>query len=73
VAPSYYGARHGLETLFQLVEYDDISNNYVILSDVMITDYPEFRHRGIMLDTARNFIDPLVIRRIIDGMAHSKV
>ena len=55
------------------MEYDDITNNYVMLGKASIIDYPEFLHRGIMLDTSRNFIKPRVIKRIIDGMAHSKV
>ena len=72
-AENYFGARHGLETLFQLMEYDDITLNYIILNSAEIRDYPEFRHRGITLDTSRNFIEPDTIRRIIDGMGHGKV
>ena len=71
-AANYFGARHGLETLFQLMEYDDIGRNYIILSSAEIRDYPEFRHRGISLDTSRNFIEPDVLKRILDGMGHSK-
>ena len=55
------------------MEYDDINNNYIMLGSANILDYPEFPHRGIMLDTSRNFIQKSVIKRIIDGMAHSKV
>ena len=72
-AANYFGARNAIETLFQLVEYDDINNNYIMLGSANILDYPEFPHRGIMLDTSRNFIQKSVIKRIIDGMAHSKV
>ena len=72
-AANYFGARHGIETLFQLMEYDDITMNYIILNSAEIRDYPEFRHRGISLDTSRNFIEPGTIKRIIDGMGHSKV
>ncbi len=46
---------------------------FVVLDDVDIRDYPEFVHRGIMLDTSRNFITVDVIKRLIRGMAHSKV
>ena len=73
VAENYFGARHAIETLFQLTEYDDVSHNYIILGAVAIRDYPEFRHRGITLDTARNYITVDVIKRILDGMAQSKV
>ena len=72
-ADNYFGARHGIETLFQLMEYDDITMNYIILNSAEIRDYPEFRHRGISLDTSRNFIEVDTIKRIIDGMGHSKV
>merc|ERR1712117_868373 len=72
-ASNYFGARHGIETLFQLMEYDDINRNYIIVSSAEIRDYPEFRHRGITLDTARNFIEPDTIKKIIDGMGHSKL
>ena len=72
-AANYFGARHGIETLFQLMEYDDITMNYIILNSAEIRDYPEFRHRGISLDTSRNFIEADTIKRIIDGMGHSKV
>jgi N-acetyl-beta-hexosaminidase len=72
-ANNYFGARHGLETLFQLMEYDDVGRNYIAMASVKIRDYPEFKHRGITLDTSRNFIEKDVIKRIIDGMAHSKV
>ena len=72
-ADTYFGARHGVETLFQLMEYDDIRESFVILDTVEIVDAPEFPHRGITLDTSRNFIEVPVIKRIIDGMSHSKV
>ena len=69
----YGPLRHGLETLFQLIEYDDILHTFIIVDSAIIIDYPEFRHRGIMIDTAKNFVEPIVIKRIIDGMASSKV
>ena len=72
-APNYFGARHGLETLFQLMEHDDVGGAFVILSNVQIEDYPEYRHRGISVDTSRNFIDPEVLKRIINALAHDKV
>ncbi len=73
-ANTYFGARHGLETLFQLVEYDDVERHFVVLSEVDIAnDHPEFVHRGLSLDTSRNFIEPDVIRRTLDGMSHAKL
>ena len=55
-ASNYYGARHALETLFQLVVWDEVGENFIMLDQADISDWPEFRHRGISVDTARNFI-----------------
>ena len=55
-ASNYYGARHALETLFQLVVWDEVGENFIMLDQAHIIDWPEFPHRGISVDTARNFI-----------------
>ena len=65
--------RHGLETLFQLVEYDNVAGSYIILNDVRISDRPEFPHRGVILDTGRNFVELDNIQRLIDAMSMTKV
>ena len=70
---NYFGLRHGLETLFQLVEYDDVAGSYVILNDIRISDRPEFPHRGVILDTGRNFVELDTIQRLIDAMSMTKV
>ena len=72
-AENYFGARHGIETIFQLMEFDELFESFIILTNLTIKDFPEFRHRGISLDTARNFITIDSIKRTIEGMAHSKV
>ena len=54
VAETYFGARHALETLFQLVFYDSLSLSFLLSCDVAISDGPFYRHRGVMLDTARS-------------------
>ena len=72
-APSVFGARHAIETLYQLIEYDDLKGAYIIPTDVKIKDHPEFTHRGISLDTSRNFIEVETLEKIIEGMAHSKL
>lgn len=43
LATTYYGARHALETLSQLIAYDDINNAVQIVRDVQIRDAPSFR------------------------------
>ncbi|KQZ22149.1 beta-hexosaminidase [Caulobacter sp. Root1472] len=40
---------------------------------VRIDDAPRFAWRGLMLDTARHYRSPQVIKRIIDGMASLKL
>ena len=72
-ADSYFGLRHGLETLSQLWGYDDIYQRFVIPANFTIIDGPEFKHRGVMLDSSRNFIPIDVIKRVIEGMSFNKV
>ena len=58
---------------FQGIEYDDIAGNFIMLGDYHIIDYPEFKHRGVHVDTSRNFVSVEVLKRIIDGASASKV
>ena len=37
-ARNYYGARHGIETFFQAISFDNVDPKYVMLSDVNIED-----------------------------------
>ena len=62
-----------MDTLFQLIEYDDINETFIVLTQASINDAPEFVHRGFMLDTSRNFIETATIKRMFDAMAHAKV
>lgn len=70
---NYFGARHAIETIFQSFEYDDVRNQFLAMAEYDINDAPEFGHRGISLDTSRNFMTKEVILRLIDGMASTKV
>ncbi|XP_029723474.2 chitooligosaccharidolytic beta-N-acetylglucosaminidase [Aedes albopictus] len=75
VAPTVFGARHGLETVSQLTAlrtYPD-GNCLLILTSVNLKDYPHYPHRGLLLDTARNFIPIRAIQRQLDGMASTKL
>lgn len=72
-AINFYGARHGLETLSQLIVYDDIKNEVLIVGSAIIEDEPKFKHRGISLDTSRNFIPVEALKRTINGMAMVKL
>uniref|UniRef100_A0A182R2N8 Beta-hexosaminidase n=1 Tax=Anopheles funestus TaxID=62324 RepID=A0A182R2N8_ANOFN len=73
VANTFFGARHGLETLSQFVLYDNIRNELQMVTTANVSDAPAYPHRGLALDTSRNFIDLLSLRRTIDGMAMVKL
>lgn len=72
-----FGARHGLETLSQLITANagDSEQSYGLhlVASARIEDRPVYRHRGLMLDTARNFLPISAIERTISGMGASKL
>jgi len=72
-APTYYGLRAGLETLSQMITYDDLSDSLQIYSDAVVEDKPSFPHRGLLLDTSRNFMPKKIIKEIISGMSYDKL
>ncbi|KAI9327393.1 glycoside hydrolase superfamily [Obelidium mucronatum] len=61
------GVKYGLQTLSQLITKD----GKLVLAK--IEDSPAFGYRGLMLDTSRNFFTVADIKRILDGMAASKL
>ncbi|XP_051156817.1 probable beta-hexosaminidase fdl isoform X2 [Leptopilina boulardi] len=75
-ASTVYGARHGLETLLQLIA-PSLTNagdsTLVIVDNAIIKDKPAYPHRGLLIDTARNFLPVKDILRTIDGLAASKL
>lgn len=75
-AETSFGARHGLETLTQLIAKttDDLDRNLlVVTSSASINDKPIYQHRGLLLDTARHFIPVPHILRTLDGMGSCKL
>ena len=65
-AVTYFGARHALDSLSQFWAFDESFKDnepgkFIVLKDVIISDGPEFRHRGILLDTSRNFFPKVKI------------
>ena len=72
-AKTLFGARHGLETLGQLINYDDVCGAFQVVKDVNIEDAPAYPLRGFMLDTSRNFFSVNSILKILDGMALNKL
>ena len=45
-AASFFGARHALETLSQLMAWDESIDSMIMLQGANITDSPAFPHRG---------------------------
>lgn len=74
-----FGARHALETFTQLVSGDkpDYTDQYKcslrLVAGAKIWDRPVYKHRGLVLDTSRNFIPMDDIKKMIDAMGTVKM
>lgn len=64
-AETIFGARHALETVSQLIVYDNIRKELLVVGEFEIEDGPVFPHRGFLLDTARNYFSVESIKRTI--------
>lgn len=71
-AITVFGARHGLETLSNLIT-GGIGNGLIMVAGARIRDRPMFPHRGLLLDCSRNFIPMRSIKTTLDAMAASKL
>ncbi|KAA8642297.1 hypothetical protein EYZ11_010374 [Aspergillus tanneri] len=71
-ARTVWGALHAFTTLQQLIITDG-DDGLLIEQPVVIHDAPLYPYRGIMLDTARNFISVGKIFEQLDGMSLSKL
>lgn len=81
---SEFGALHGLTTLVQLIYAAD-SDTHKTTTDsqsklsvlalplLHIADKPEFKWRGLLIDSVRHFIPLTDIKRQLDGMAAAKL
>lgn len=70
-AKTVYGARHGLESVSQLIAAS--GDQLVIVSAVSVHDKPSYAHRGLLLDTARNYLPLSTIKRTVDAMSACKL
>ncbi|KAJ2725951.1 Glucosamine-6-phosphate isomerase (Glucosamine-6-phosphate deaminase) (GNPDA) (GlcN6P deaminase) [Coemansia sp. Benny D115] len=71
-ANSVYGALRGLETFSQLLEtFEGVK--VVRNTPIHIEDSPFLKHRGVMMDTARNFYPVKDIERTLDAMSYNKI
>lgn len=64
-AETIFGARHAIETIAQLIVFDDIHRELQIVSGFEVDDKPAFPHRGFSLDTNRNYFPVQDIMRTI--------
>ncbi|KAF9148382.1 hypothetical protein DFQ26_002367, partial [Actinomortierella ambigua] len=72
-ANTVWGGLHGLSTFEQLVIAEKGNTQLFIEQPVEIVDKPKYTHRGVMYDTARNFLPVSAIRKQIDALAFSKL
>jgi hexosaminidase len=68
-AATIWGVLRGLETFSQLVYVEGES---LVVNATIITDFPKFPHRGILLDTSRHFQPVYIILQNLDAMAYNK-
>lgn len=67
------GLSYGLTTFSQLFFQHSQGGVYTTLAPVEIFDTPMFSHRGLNMDTARNYFSTDDIKRTLDAMAFTKM
>ncbi len=72
-ARSPRGLFYGTITLWQLITAGEDAKPGIRIEAVTITDQPRFRWRGLMLDVARHFMPPDLVKQMIDWMALHKL
>ncbi|KAI7827317.1 glycoside hydrolase superfamily [Kickxella alabastrina] len=71
-AKTPFGAVRGLETFSQLIVANS-GRKMIKNAPIIIVDAPKFTHRGILLDTSRNFYHVDSILRTLDAMSYNKL
>lgn len=69
-AETTHGVFNGTQTLLSLLKKD---GGQKALEPMFITDYPDLKYRGLLLDIARNFISVRDIRKLIDALSAYKI
>ncbi|KAJ2732244.1 Glucosamine-6-phosphate isomerase (Glucosamine-6-phosphate deaminase) (GNPDA) (GlcN6P deaminase) [Coemansia sp. BCRC 34962] len=71
-ANTIYGAMRGMETYSQLLVVNG-GHRFIESTPIHIEDKPVLKHRGLMLDTARNYYPVNDIMRTLDAMSFNKM
>lgn len=69
-APSPWGALHALTSLEQL--FNTSARPWSILP-MVVNDAPTYKHRGIMVDPARNYLPMPLLKKLVDGVSKLKL
>ncbi len=72
ISNSSKGISRGLSTLQQLILLNESSGLY-LLPELVIEDYSNFEHRGLLLDCSRHFFAIDVVKKYIDLLAIYKM
>ena len=71
-AASPYGVAYALETLSQLITYQDAGTGFTMPPgpkyQLMISDAPRFGYRGLMISPGQRFMTPALLKTHLDGM-----
>lgn len=69
-APTNWGAINGLKTLSQLIYCQGLACK---VQQVTINDKPQYSHRGVMVDSSRNFLSTESIKQQLQLMSMTKL
>ena len=50
-----------------------MAENIFCICSADITDKPEYTHRGLILDTSRNYFPMRILRKVVDGLSYNKM
>ena len=74
VAASVFGVGPALETLVQLIDNDGHGGNSIPCGGgFSVSDYPKYRHRGLMVDSGRRYYPIALLQSTLDAMSAFKM
>lgn len=66
------GIKNALTTLYVLI-VEAVKTSARKIDGVVFSDYPKYKHRGLLVDVSRNFFHVDVIKKIIEEMSLNKL